>query len=94
MSSSNTINYPEMIPKTDLTPILDIPTFKTVHQLIQEVKANAASIHSNLGGGAQGHLSLVISPRKYALLSDAPHDIPNGGGATCHVTDHLTPPHP
>ena len=100
MSSSNTINYREMFPKTDLTPILDIPTFETVHQLIQEVKANAASVHSNLGGGAHGHLGLVLSPRKYALLSDAPYerpthpgvlDIPNG--ATRHATDHLTRTH-
>ncbi len=71
MSSSTTINYREMFPKTDLTPILDIPTFETVHQLIQEVRANAASIHSNLGGGAHGHLGLVISQSDHIPTANA-----------------------
>ena len=70
MSSSAAINYHKMFPKPDLTPILDVPTYDNVHLLIQELKANASSIHSNfLGGGAHGHLGLVLSPpEKYALF--------------------------
>ncbi len=52
MSSSTAINnYCEMFPKLDLTPILDTPTFETIHQqlLQDEVKANASFVHSNLG---------------------------------------------
>ncbi len=102
MSSSTVINYCEMFPKPNLTLILDTPTFKTIHQLLQEVKANAASsVHSNLGGGgAHGHLGLVLSPQKFSFISDAPYVHPNHpgvliipNGASCHAMDHLNRTH-
>ena len=59
----NNFEYP------DLTPIDGTPTFNTLQQLIREIKANAMSVHSNLGGGASGHLGLVINQLEYSFIS-------------------------
>ena len=40
----------------DLTPIRDEPKNETLTVLINELKANAQTVHSNLGGGVNGHL--------------------------------------
>ena len=40
----------------DLTPIRGKPKNATLKVLINELKANAQTVHSNLGGGANGHL--------------------------------------
>ena len=37
--------------------------------LIKEVRANASSVHSDLGGGEDGHLALVCKPEVYATLA-------------------------
>lgn len=34
-------------------------------------------VHSDLDGGAHGHLGLVLSPREYALHSNAAYNWPN-----------------
>ena len=41
---------------------------------------NAQTIHSDLGGGAHGHLGLVLSPGRYALISNAEYHRPNHPG--------------
>jgi hypothetical protein len=53
----------------DLTPIKGEPKNGTLKVLINELKANAQTIHSNLGGGANGHLGLVLTPQKYNLIA-------------------------
>lgn len=55
--SIQAINYHEnLFPKPDLTKIIGIPTYDTLHTLQLELKTNAQSVHSNLGGGNHGHL--------------------------------------
>ena len=49
---------------------LTYPALKTIKD---ELKANAASIHSELGGGTNGHLGLVLSAAEYALVSAVPY---------------------
>ena len=56
-----------------LTKIYGPPTYETLTQLTNELKANASSVPSSLGGGAHGHLGLVIPPSQYALLSNIPY---------------------
>jgi hypothetical protein len=57
------INYREtFFPMKDLTRIIGIPTYETLHVMHLELKTNSTSVHSNLGGGQFGHLGLVISP--------------------------------
>jgi hypothetical protein len=72
-----TVNYREVFfEHPDLSRIIGIPTYETLHTLNQELKSNAISVHSNLGGGQHGHLGLVVSPNAYALLSNIPYDRP------------------
>jgi hypothetical protein len=72
-----TVNYREVFfEHPDLSRIIGIPTYETLHTLNQELKSNAISVHSNLGGGQHGHLGLVISPNAYALLSNMPYARP------------------
>ena len=92
MSAPAVINYRESFPIPDLTRIIGIPTFETLHQMANELKQNASSVYSNLGGGAHGHLGLLLSPQMYALISNVPYVRPAHPGpliipanATRHV---------
>ena len=50
--------------------------FQKLKQIKNEVKANASLITSTLGGGAHGHLGLVLTPAEYALVSGTPYNRP------------------
>ena len=56
-----------------LTKIHGKPVYDTVRLLADEVKANAATVPTTLGGGEYGHLGLVLSVERYAAL---PNTIP------------------
>ena len=47
------------------------PTYETLQTLSTEVKANAASVPSTLGGGLYGHLGLIMSDERYATLANS-----------------------
>ena len=51
-----------------LTRIHGKPTYESLQTLTTELKANAGSVPSTLGGGQHGHLGLLISPVRYAAL--------------------------
>ena len=75
-STGNT-NYKETyFLHKEVTKIHGEPTYETIHRLHKEIKANAASVPSNLGGGALGHLGLAITDGQYALLSNAAFNRP------------------
>ena len=80
MSAPAVINYRESFPIPDLTRIIGIPTFETLRKMSNELKQNASSVYSNLGGGAHGHLGLLLSPQMYALISNVPYVRPNHPG--------------
>ena len=93
-STSGSINYRESFEIPVLTKILGEPTAYSLILLNQELKANASSVYSNLGGGTHGHLFLVISPTQCNLLSNdafirqlhlGPLTIPNGTTAAMSV---------
>ena len=72
MSASST-NYRENLFRHQyLTRIHGEPTFSTLKILARELKANARSVYSNLGGAANGHLGLILSDAQYALISPIP----------------------
>ena len=56
----------------NLTPIHGEPDFVSIQKLKNEVKANAQSVPSTLGGGNHGFLGLVLHPVEYALISNTP----------------------
>ena len=59
------------------TPIIGAPTNKTLKRLKQELRANASSVESNLGGGNNGYLGLVLDDTKYATLLQTAFAAPN-----------------
>jgi len=54
-----------------LTRIHGPPVYETLQLLATELKANAASVPTTLGGGLYGHLGLVVSDQKYATLANS-----------------------
>eukprot|EP00957_Ditylum_brightwellii_P158338 12052447-Ditylum_brightwellii.AAC.1 len=40
-------------------------TYDSIHRIYKLLQENAASVHSDLGGGAHGHLALVLTPGHY-----------------------------
>ena len=53
----------------DLSRIVREPTPAAILVLVDEVRANAQSVDCDLGGGAHGHLGLVISDVVYASIT-------------------------
>ena len=45
------------------------PTYEDIQKLYRQCKANAKSVPCVLGGGANGHLGLIISPLAYARIA-------------------------
>eukprot|EP00957_Ditylum_brightwellii_P072114 5481668-Ditylum_brightwellii.AAC.1 len=45
------------------------PTYNTIHTVHKILQENAASIHSNKGGGADGHLALVLTLGHYQQVT-------------------------
>ena len=67
---ASTFNYRDThFEQANLNPIRGEPTYETVHKLWNEVKANARSLYSHLGGGTHGHLGLVLTAAQYADIS-------------------------
>ena len=78
VSSSKPINYREVYFRHgNLTKINGNPTYENIQQLYKEIKANAASVPTTLGGGNHGHLGLVQDNTTYARISpNAPYQRP------------------
>ena len=75
--TTNTVDYRNTVfEHPTLTKIHGEPTFEGIRTIHQELMINAQTVHSDLGGGAHGHLGLVLSPRRYALLSNAAYNRP------------------
>ena len=53
------------------TPIQGAPTNKTMKRLKQELRENASSVESDLGGGDHGYLGLVLTDIDYTTVCDA-----------------------
>ena len=59
--------YPE------LTKVHEHLTYDSLKTIKNQIKTNAARVNSDLGGGAHGHLGLVLTPEEYALISAVPY---------------------
>ena len=56
-----------------LTRIHHRPDYRSLKILKDEIKANAASIYSDLGGGTHGHLGMVLKPPEYGHVLPIPY---------------------
>ena len=52
-----------------LTKTLGGLSYQTLKIIKNELKTNAAGIDSDLGGGANGHLGLILTDVEYALVA-------------------------
>jgi hypothetical protein len=73
MATSHAINYRDAYFKyPELTCIEGEPRAEHLIQLNKELKSNAISVYSNLGGAQHGHLFLVMTPVQYSMISATP----------------------
>lgn len=71
--SNQTMNYIDThFEFKELTTIQGRPTYETLKTLHNQLKANAKSVRSQLGGGTFRHLGLVLTPNQYAQISNIP----------------------
>jgi hypothetical protein len=54
-----------------LTKIHGKPTYESLQTAFTELKANASSVPSTLGGGQNGHLGLLLSNARYTALPNS-----------------------
>ena len=72
-------------PHQTIPQIGGVPTYESINKLAALLKANAASVQTENGGGQLGHLAVCVSPAIYATLSNTPFTIPANPGAICPV---------
>ena len=91
MTSTN-INYVETyFEYPTLTRIHGAPTYDTLKTLKDQLKANATSVTSDLGGGNHGHLGLVLDAPEYVNVSVVPYVRPlHPGNLRIHLAQHST----
>eukprot|EP00957_Ditylum_brightwellii_P098705 7518886-Ditylum_brightwellii.AAC.1 len=53
------------------------PHYAAINTLMQQLYENAATIPSSLGGGAHGHIGLVVEPTLYSSLSATVYNAPS-----------------
>ena len=59
----------ECFPNQCIARMQGEPLHKSIKKIKKLIIENAASMHSNLGGGNLGYLGLVVSPAKYLIIS-------------------------
>ena len=75
------INYRELFfENNELTRIEGEPTAEHLIILNKELKVNALSVYSNLGGARHGHLFLIMTPAQFTLISPTAFVRPNRPG--------------
>jgi hypothetical protein len=77
------------------------PDYHTIHSIHKLLQANARSIDAHLGGGALGHLGIIVSVALYAIVAPthpwinpvapgrAPTEITGGTAAQLSAERHL-----
>ena len=64
-----------------LTKIHGEPTYFQLKELKNELKSNATSVTTDLGGGRHGHLGLVLTPTEYLAVSTTAYNRPTHPGS-------------
>jgi hypothetical protein len=91
MAATTTIdNVLSTFPYPSLSPITGVPTFETINDMVMHLKANAAAIQTDNGGGQLGFLGVMVSPVVYATLSDTPFVVPPNPGPNPPPLDNAT----
>ena len=72
----------ESFPNPRVPPIVGRPTQQSIQALTQLLYENAASVYSALGGGAHGHLGVIMNAVQYNTLVGANYIAPLNPGGT------------
>ena len=84
-------NVLSTFPYPSISPINGVPSFETINAMVTDLKANAATIQTENGGGQFGYLALVVSATVYATLSNQPFIVPaNPGPTAAQLPNHPT----
>ena len=67
-----TTDYRALFEIKDTIRIPGEPTFESLKRLYDQLKINSQCIPSHLGGGAHGHLGLVLTAVDYQLITLQP----------------------
>ena len=68
-------------PHSTPTPIRGEPDYKSLKKFENELRSNANSVDSDLGGGNHGYLGLVLSEQEYnRICPDTPFEAPEFPG--------------
>ena len=65
---------------TTITPITGKPNYASLKNLKDQLKANATSIPTTLGGGNHGYLGLILFPSSYVTIATTTFQEPNYPG--------------
>jgi hypothetical protein len=73
-------------PHPILTAIDKSPNNPSIQRLRKELYTNARAIHSTRGGGANGHLAIVMEPADYVIRTSVVFTVPtHPGDAPVHI---------
>ena len=83
MATSITVdNVLSTFPYPTITPINGVPSFETINNMFNDLKANAATNQTENGSGQFGFLGIMVSATVYATLSNQPFIVPPNPGPT------------
>ena len=95
MTSTSSVNYKDSYSEHPvLTTIRGEPTYETLHHPKNELKANASSVTTTLGGVNHGYLGMILTQEEYHHISPndpftRPSDpgvlVPNPNGTAAQI---------
>jgi hypothetical protein len=91
--SLSSVPSPESFIKSfphQITPIQGIPTYEALNETKTLLKANAASVPSHRGGGANGYLGMIVSAVVYTTIDARPFTLPPNPGAHPVIPSNTT----
>ena len=71
-----TESFIDSFPVTTLTKISGLPTYEAIKITNDEISANEASVHTELGRGLLGFLAITVSPDIYTTVLRTPFNAP------------------
>jgi hypothetical protein len=77
-------------------PIKTIPTinrepdYETINTMVQTLYGNTASLATTTGGGAHGHIGLIMTPALSSTLTDTPYMTPIDPGILPNIPQNAT----
>ena len=87
-------NLNDSFPHTTIPRHTGMLTYETIKNVHKKLKANLASVQSELGGSAHGLLGITLSRQAYATITGADFTIPENSGTLAILPTGLALPRP